>query len=190
MHGGAQGHPMLLSIHKNKKQKGSDVVPYGPKPMGGPGMYFARTSSSKRPNIRLFRGGHQEVFTSSDHTFSGAIDLMVHGQPMGMKQSQLSGNCSIFHPRLGELKWKVPSMFGTSAHLSDSRGTQIATLKSNKVKGMGQKLIELHVPCDPMFLDLVIGSAFAVMKANKDLAEGAMEVGVAGAEGVAAAVSA
>ena len=149
-------------------------------------MYFAKTSSSKRPNIRLYKYGQQEVFTSSDHTWSGKIDLMVNGQPMDMKASQLSGNCSIYHPRLGELKWKVPQLIGTTAHLSDSQGTQIATLKSNKVRGMGQKVIELRVPCDSMFLDLVVGTAFAVMKANKELAEGAMEVGVAGIEGAVA----
>jgi hypothetical protein len=182
MNGGAQGQPTVLSIHKNKKQKGSDIVPFGPPPMGGPPMYFARVSSSKRPNIKLYKGGEQEVFTSSDHSFSSAIDLMVHGQPMQMRQSSMSGACTIQHPTLGDLKWKVPQLIGTTADLSDSRGTKIAALKSNKVKGMGQKIIELYVPCDPSFLDLVVGSAFALMKANKELAEGAMEIAGAGLE--------
>jgi hypothetical protein len=172
--------PTSFSIHKNKKAKALDIVPFGPAPMGEP-MYRAKVSSSKKPNVRLSKNQY-EIYTSSDHSFSSKIDIIFNGQPIQMSQSSLSGHCTVHHPKLGDLKWKVPQLFGSAAELIDGRGTRIAALKSNKVKGMGQKTVELYVPCDPVFLDLVIGTALTLMKAVKELQEGVFEVGAAGLE--------
>lgn len=60
--------------------------------------------------------------------------------------------------------------------LVDVRGNKLARLKSNHISGMGHKKLELLVPCDPVFLDLVVASAMTVKFLVKAMNDAAGEV--------------
>lgn len=168
-------HPNALSIHKTPLHMHTfEIVPFGPAHVQA-SLYTAKISPSTKPRIQIFK--HQrEVFTANAHSLSSRMDLFVNGQPMLLTRGQLSGSFNIQHPTLGELKWKLNQLTGTSAELVDAQETKIAKLSKNHVPGMGEQKIELFVPCDPAFLDLVVGTAVTVKSKLRSMSENAAEI--------------
>lgn len=142
-----------------------------------------------------------QVGTAKFHCLSSTIDISLphqHPHPIEMKQNSLSGsgNYSFIYPRAGgKLKWKVSqtSLSGSSLSLVDSNTNQkLAQIKSNrgdssggdggkstfmgKINKMSEKRLEIYVPCDDFFVDLVVLSGLAVKEMKAKETEAAMEV--------------
>lgn len=168
----AGGYPDVLSIHRSTLNRELyTLVPFGPPHVQAP-IYSAKLSKITKPHVIVWKG-NAEVATVRMHSFSSKLDFCIHGQTIPMSESNLSGNTTIQHPRLGPLKWKANQLTGTSSELIDNSGTIIARLKPNHVPGMGKKKLELLVPCDQIFLDLVVASAMAVMLSMQSTLEAA-----------------
>lgn len=169
------GQANVLSVHKSFLKHGHfDILPYGLNYAQTP-LYHVKLSKTSKPHITLWKN-NIEVYTARLHSFSSKIDVFTHGQPMTLSESNLSGNITIHHPQQGDLKWKISQLSGTSAELIDPRGMKLAAIKSNHMPGMGEKKIELMVQFDPMFLDMVLGSAMTVMMQMKALSEAMGEI--------------
>ena len=130
-------------------------------------LYTITTSKTINPNIRISR----VVAISTDlqknviggaslHSLSSTIDLYLHGQSIKMKPSSLSGSYNFIYPPTGKMKWKY-NLMGTALELFDSRADQKLARYKLKFSGNGGKRLEVLVPCDNFFLDLIVLSGMA-----------------------------
>ncbi|KAH8684125.1 hypothetical protein BGZ61DRAFT_455659 [Ilyonectria robusta] len=155
-------------------------------PMSAPPLYSVRVTS-KKPNVTLSRGymsPENIIGYATVHAFSSTNELSLRGQPMSMKQSMFGDKYSFTVPHMGNFKWK-PSMFSGSHELYDGSGQKLAKLGSGGLFSSEKKL-ELMVPGDDFFMDLVVLTAIAAKEITK-LGE---KVGEAGAEVAGAVVAA
>ncbi|KAH7121410.1 hypothetical protein EDB81DRAFT_813901 [Dactylonectria macrodidyma] len=139
--------------------------------------------STKKPNVTVSRGPMRPdtiVGYATLHSFSSKIDASVRGQPLPMKESTFSDKFTLEVPHLGTFKWKQ-SMFSGTLELFDSSGQKLARLGSAGTFSSEKKL-ELMVPCDDFFMDIVVLSGMAARQATKNAEEAV--------EGAAEAVSA
>ena len=86
----------------------------------------------------------------------------------------MSGNHTVDSPRLGRLKWAVSQFGSSSLELKDDAGTRLA--KYGSASFMGDKQLEIFVPCDDYFIGLVLLSAMACSVLNKIEKKVAVEV--------------
>ncbi len=108
------------------------------------------------------------------NSLKSCVHLTLHGQPMKMKlRDSMSGY--EFESSMGKFKWNSDSIAGNAIALSDGSGMKLARFR------VGERL-DILVPCEDLFLDLVVVSALAAagMKA-KDHMNTAMISEVAGA---------
>ncbi|KAH7121895.1 hypothetical protein B0J13DRAFT_159584 [Dactylonectria estremocensis] len=143
--------------------------------------------SSKKPNVIVSRGPMSPATTvgfATLHSFSSKIDASVRGQAIPMKGSAFSDKFTLNVPHLGTFKWKE-SFFSGSLELYDSSGQKLAKLGSAGTFSSEKKL-ELMVPCDDFFMDIVVLSGIAARQATKnaeEAVEGAVDA-VSAAAGV------
>jgi hypothetical protein len=96
-------------------------------------------------------------------SFSSKIQLALHGQPINMRTSQLSGNCTVESPASGQLKWKL-DWTERNLELQDATGKKLAKLRPGK---SGEKLLEILVPHDSHFFELILLSGWTARVMNK-----------------------
>ncbi len=102
---------------------------------------------------------------------------------MRMTLNQLSGNFTLESPTTGRLKWKPGKIMESSLELRDNSALKIAHLRSGGFPGSRERKMDVFVPCDGPFLDLVVLSGIAAKMSMKDMDEMASEAiqAVAGA---------
>ncbi|KAH7348315.1 hypothetical protein BKA65DRAFT_500355 [Rhexocercosporidium sp. MPI-PUGE-AT-0058] len=153
-------------------------------PADVPPLFTIVTSQSK-PNVSIFRGHPDPANKLGDatmHTFSSSIDLSHRGHMGKLKTNSLSGNFTLQSPA-GKYKWVPGQITGSSLELRDGSGTKIATLKSAGFPGSGERKLDLFIPCDDMFVELIVLSGMAAKTSQKQTEEAAAEIAqaVAGA---------
>jgi hypothetical protein len=138
-------------------------------PSGAIFPLFSFTKSKKsKPNVTVYRIGAGNssvpqtfIGDASVHSTSSCVKMTLHGQPIKMKTSELSGSSYKFENSMGKFKWKSDSIASGALALLDASGMKLARYTP------GERL-EILVPCDDTFLDLVIlsGLGAAAMKAK------------------------
>ena len=144
-------------------------------PPESPPVYSFTGSESTTPNTVLYWGmptPHGIIGEGTFSTFSSKVDMRLRNMPMNMKKSQMSESFSLESPVTGRLKWKTSEMSGSTLYLKDEQGTRIARMKSS----LHNKVLEIHVPCNPMFAEAVLFSALTVKSIKKDDAKTAVDV--------------
>ncbi|KAK7408715.1 hypothetical protein QQX98_009131 [Neonectria punicea] len=140
-------------------------------PKDAPPMYSIKVSQSSKPNVVVSRGlmsPQSTVGHAIFHMFfSTTSELSVRGQPIPLKASHFSGKFTMDVPGIGRFKWKPNQLTGTSFELYDGAGMKLAKLGSAGLLAFGEKKLELMVPCDDFFLDLVLLSAMSVKEMSK-----------------------
>lgn len=124
--------------------------------------------SSTEPDYRFFQNG-QLIGQAGCSSCSSKVTMSLRGRPIQMKQSEISGNCSLDVPPFPPLKWKVNQLTGGSLQLCDECGAKLAKIgKSSALNGAdaGQKL-EIFVPCDDFFVDVCVVSGYAAWVLNR-----------------------
>ncbi|KAJ5322021.1 uncharacterized protein N7506_011151 [Penicillium brevicompactum] len=147
-------------------------------PMEAPPMYTIAIPSANSSSVVLshgWGGGQWDIVGDARlPTFSSKVRLTTHGQGMEMRFSEMSGSATIQTPNMGKLKWKLDSMALTTLELRDESGTKLAKYYSGKTSG--EKVLEILVPHDVRFLELVLLSGFATKTLNKTALETSGEV--------------
>lgn len=156
-------------------------------PQGGSiPLFILSESTIPNTNVQLSRvtsfDGYnmQQVIigTAKFHSISGKIDISLHGQEMLVKTSGLSSTYGFIAPNAGKLKWKQDALTGTGLDLVDEAGVKLAKFKPGK-------RLDLLVPCNDYFLDMIILSGISVarMLGKKETADAIGEVIAAAAGG-------
>jgi hypothetical protein len=104
-------------------------------------------------------------------SLSSTTSLTLRGQQIRLKQSHLTDDFTLECLPLGTWKWKVNKLTGSSMKLCDTnRGNEVvAELKSVGTFRVEEKRLEILVPCDSFFVEMVLLSAVTaneVMKAT------------------------
>ncbi|KAG4413587.1 hypothetical protein IFR04_013289 [Cadophora malorum] len=139
---------------------------------------FTIVTSTSKPNVSIFRGHADPANKLGDaimHTFSSTIDLNHRGQTASLKENSLSGNFTLVSP-IGKFKWGVNQITGTGLELKDSSGTKLASLRSAGFPGSGERKLELVVPVDDIFLELIVLSAMTAKTSQKGTNDAVGEV--------------
>lgn len=141
-------------------------------------MYTITIPSANSSSVVLshgWGGGQWDIIGDARiPTFSSKVRLTVHGQGMEMRFSDMSGNATVQTPSMGKLKWKLDVMTLKNLELRDESGTKLAKYYSGKTSG--EKVLEILVPHDIRFLELVLLSGFATKTLNKNSLETTGEV--------------
>ncbi|OQE36116.1 hypothetical protein PENCOP_c012G00050 [Penicillium coprophilum] len=85
-----------------------------------------------------------------------------------MRLNQLSGNFTLESPVTGQLKWKLDMLTGRNMELQDATGNKLAKLRPGK---SGEKVLEILVPHDSRFFELVLFSGWTARTMNKSVTE-------------------
>lgn len=99
---------------------------------------------------------------------------MLYGQSMNMRFSQISGNCTLEPPAMGRMKWKLDMLTGRKIELHDGTGSKLAKLRPEGKSG--EKVLEILVPHDTRFLELVLLSGLTVKTMNSSMTEATGEI--------------
>ena len=92
---------------------------------------------------------------------------------MIMRLSENSGSFALESPTMGNLKWKL-DMTLRNLELRDASGTKLAKFHSGKASG--EKILDILVPHDSRFLELVLLSGLTARMKNKSEMEAAGEI--------------
>jgi hypothetical protein len=112
-----------------------------------------------QPNISIFQGAPGASNTIGDSHFtllSSTTNLTLRGKHIRLKRSQLSGDFTLDCVPLGTWKWTVNKPTGSSMKLCDNFGIKLAEYKSVGISKPGEKRLEILVPCDKFFVELVV----------------------------------
>lgn len=145
-------------------------------------LYTLTTSKTTKLNFQLCRvvatstGLQQTVVGSASfYGLSSSVELNLHGQCIKMKPGTLSGNQKFTYPPTGEMKWKS-SFVGSTYELFDSSADRKLARYKLKFSGSGGKRLELLVPCDDYFLDLIVLSGVAAAAKDQQSAIDASKI--------------
>ncbi|CAI7643331.1 unnamed protein product [Penicillium glandicola] len=129
------------------------------------------------PHVVVFRGwggGPWDIIGDAKlPVLSSKIRLGFYGQPINMRLNQFSGNSTIESPSTGQLKWKVDMLTGRHMELQDATGKVLAKLRPGK---SGEKVLEIFVPHDSRFFELVLLSGWTARTMNKSVTEATGEI--------------
>jgi hypothetical protein len=142
-------------------------------------LYSVIISEKAKPNVLIYRGdpdARNITGRANFHSMSSTADLALGGHQMSLKMSQTSGNFSLGGAPFGKLKWKVNQLTGGSLELYDSSGVKLALMKSTGLLGMGVKKIEILVPCNDLFVDLIVLSGMSAKAYKRAMDDAAAEV--------------
>lgn len=146
-------------------------------PEGVPPLYTVKISLWG-DKIVLYHGSLDSGVSIANahlHTFSSTVDLSLRGEPVSMK-SQMSGSFTVTSSHKGQFKWKVNPLTGTCT-LQDHVGVKIAQLRSSGFPDSGKKKLNLLVPCNGFFLELILLSAMVVKVENNTISDALEEAG-------------
>ena len=154
---GSSGH--VFSFRQSPSDSNCTVI----QPMGthqdAPPMYSIIRSKHSKPNVVVFAGdrsSHNMLGDARFSSLSSKTKLTLRGQPLIMKRSELTGNFTVDDAHWGKLKWHTNQLTGRSLELRDRSGQPLARLKALGFPGSGQKKLEILVPFDKQFLDMVV----------------------------------
>ncbi|KAJ5320682.1 hypothetical protein PENANT_c073G09244 [Penicillium antarcticum] len=147
-------------------------------PIEAPPSYSVLICKEKAPNVVVLRGwgaGPWDMVGDARlPSLSSKSHLTLHGQSIDMRLSQMSGHFSLQTSFTGRLKWKTNMLSGRILELHDTSGTKIATIQPSKTSG--EKELEIYVPHDGQFLELVLLSGMTAKAMTKAENEAAVEV--------------
>lgn len=156
-------------------------------PTDAPPVLFIQRTKATKGNLLLFKGlpgTSVALGDASFHYFTSTSDLRVRGQSIRLKKSELTGDLSMTCPPMGKLKWKVKKLTGSLMVLCGSNGDRLAEFKPTGKFGFGDDmLLDILVPGDEFFVELVVLSAMAaraLSRAENEAAVGVMD-GLGGA---------
>lgn len=156
--------PQILTVRPSKIHPNIIVI----HPVGVadtfPPLYSLSISNNSKPNVVLYRGPHSPstiIGTAVFHSFSGKIDLTLHGQPITIKPSGMPIAYHFEFPPVGKIKWQPNQTTGLGLELRDASGMKVVKLKSTGLFS-DERVFEMMVPCDPRFVDLVVLSGWAI----------------------------
>lgn len=109
------------------------------------------------------------------NSMGSSVQLSLRGQALKMKQNTM-GDKFTFDSARGSLRWKVDQLTGKLSKLVDGNGGTVARYKSSGIPGMGEKSVEVCVPCDQQLLELILLSFMAASALNKQNNEVVSEV--------------
>jgi hypothetical protein len=142
--------------------------------------YSVATSESKKPHAVIYRGfqpdARNAIGSATSHSLSSTTDITLNGIAIRMRMGQMSGAFSFQCPQFGKLKWKPSQSGGSSMGLIDGSGRRLAQLKSSGVFGLGEKKLEILVPCDWVLTDLIVLSAMVAKARKKETDKQAGEI--------------
>ncbi|ETN40401.1 uncharacterized protein HMPREF1541_04678 [Cyphellophora europaea CBS 101466] len=138
--------------------------------------YAVSKSRFSKPHVRVARiagsSWHPQTFDIGSiafHSLSSKMDINLHGHSMQMRRDALSfsGRHNFDWPPVGNLEWKEKKL-GNELHLLDSGDRVLARCKSKWSK-IGEKsgTIEILVPGDDYFIDMVVVTGLAKWKYQK-----------------------
>ncbi|KAK0104371.1 hypothetical protein ONS95_004667 [Cadophora gregata] len=139
---------------------------------------FTIVTSKSKPNVSVFRGHpipENRIGDAIMHTFSSTINLNHRGQTATLREGSLSGNFTLVSPA-GKFKWTVNQITGSGWELKDAAVMKLASMRSAGFPGSGERKLELFVPCDDLFLELIVLSAITAKTSQKDTVEAVGEV--------------
>ncbi len=160
-------------------------------PPGSPSLPLFNYQKSKKtkPNLLLSRTGTRRgpivpATPVANGTFGGTLSTSVtinaHGETIKIKTNEFALTDSYeFQNAMGKFKWKGDSIAKNTMALTDGSGMTLARLTP------GERL-EVLVPCDDRFLDLVVISGLAAAgikskdKKEGDIIEGVLEAVLGG----------
>lgn len=147
-------------------------------PIEAPPVFSIVASKDGDPNVVVFAGyggGPQDVIGTAKlpSTFSSKFQIMLRGQYIEMRKSQMSEGHYSIESHMGKLKWKVDGLTGKKLELRDASSNKIATMKSGKASG--EKILEIR-PGDNFYVELVVLSAIAVRTHKNGSAADSIEV--------------
>ena len=184
---GATPSVLAFLIRSSSRDPGLTTLHAAGYPKDAPPVLSVQSTNESKINLLLFKGlpgTSLALGDTSSHHFTSTTDLRVRGQSIRLKKSELTGDFSMTCPPLGKLKWKVSKLTGSPMVLCGTVGDRLAEIKSTgKFRFRGDKLLEISVPCDEFFVELVVLSAIAAKALSK--AENKAAVGVIDALGEA-----
>ncbi|KAL3955939.1 hypothetical protein ACCO45_008785 [Purpureocillium lilacinum] len=98
-------------------------------------------------------------------SFSSTSQMRVRGMPFTLRMSQMSGSITLESPVTGKMKLKPNPMTGTGLGMYDASGNKVAKIRSGG--GFGDKQLEIYVPGDGMFIEVVLLSFMTAKMLNK-----------------------
>lgn len=132
-------------------------------------IFTVETHEYSKPNVKFSKifpdGSKQDTCTATFSSLSGSITLSFNGQELKLKEG-LDG--LVFSGPSGELKWKSSGGSSSIYDLVDQAKVKIARYT---FKGKGEPRLEIFVPCEDGFVDLVICSGVAVGVKKKKTGE-------------------
>ncbi|KIW16448.1 hypothetical protein PV08_06501 [Exophiala spinifera] len=173
-HGQVQGQTQVLLLRQSPFDPNLILIHPSGYPVEAPPLY---TAISSQERVSVYRGAINPANLMGVGSRK-SISLYGHGGcTIAVKTDHLSGDFKLKYPPggKGSLKWKTDSMsFSSSSSLKlvDGSGQKIARLK----KHSSEKRLEIYVPCDEHFLNVVILSGLAVRLGAKKNDRDALEV--------------
>lgn len=175
-------HAYAFTIRPSKVGRHFLEVRLTTHPAEVPPVCFFQQSTWSSPDLVFTRSNNgvpgMIIGESTLKPLSGKAKMIVHGQPVQMKQSTWSGSCDFDSAPLGSFRWK-----SSSWELQDKAGTSLARLKSEH---LGRWKIDILIPCDERFIDLVLLTGLSAKMLEKAVGEISGAAGDAG--GAAAGV--
>lgn len=114
----------------------------------------------------LHPDGRTEVGQASISSMTMNMELSLRGRSMPMKQNETGDTFTIQSPR-GRFKWSIDQMKGCLGKMKDEQGTVVARYKGGDLPGVGERGVEICVPCDQELFELVVLSMMAGRALNK-----------------------
>ena len=140
---------------------------------------FSFRRNKSKPNIIVHRIGAGnapilETFIgdASVSASTSSVKINLQGQAIKLKINEMTLSSYNFTSSMGKFKWKSDSLAGNAIALTDGSSMKLA-------RYMPGERLEVLVPCDDHFLDLVVVtalSAAAIMKKDGENAEAAGEI--------------
>lgn len=141
-----------------------------------PPLLTVTTSVSTTPNIILYQGvsdPRMTIGTGRFSSFSSKTELSLRGQSLTLKTNSTDYN--VYSP-MGKFKWKPSKMGGSSMRLVDMQGTRLAQFKSAGLLKFGEKRLDIFMPSDGFFVEMVVLTATTARKITKMMEDAGLEV--------------
>ncbi|UNI17270.1 hypothetical protein JDV02_003627 [Purpureocillium takamizusanense] len=162
----------LGSAPSGSSLNATSVRPAGYPPTAPP-LYTFTGAPHAKPNIALYYGeaaspAANMIGEGKLSSFSSTTQMRVRGMPFTLRMSHMSGSVTLESPVTGKMKLKPNPMTGTGLALYDSSGNKVAKIRSGGGGGFGdKKQLEIYVPCDGMFIEVILLSFLTAKMLNK-----------------------
>lgn len=102
-------------------------------------------------------------------TFGSKADGQVRGNPLNIKMETWGAGCLVETPTLGKLKWKRNEKTAIGLDLFDGDKRLVAKLRVGEGWDNAQKILEIYVPGDDYFTEVVAISSMIVRELTQSL---------------------